>query len=186
MTADEFVPWAMARAEGEPRHELNNGEVVAMAPERAIHNRVKLEVVVRLRDAIRARGLACEAFTDGMAIRVDDARVFEPDAPMRRGPPLPPDAVVSDDPLLVVEVSSPSTTRVDLRTKFALCFRLPSLRHYPMVGASDRVVVHHERTEAGEGGAATELRSRILPPEGTLRLDPPGIELDLARLFGLG
>ena len=103
-TADEFIAWAMEQPSG--RYELDNGQVVAMAPERVRHNQVKLNAVVALRNAVGARGLACQAvFTDGMAVRVDDRTVYEPDAMLRCGPQLPGDAVKVLDPLVVVEVA---------------------------------------------------------------------------------
>ena len=61
MTADEFIPWAMAQPEG-CRYELVAGEVVAMAPERASHNEGKLEVVV----ALRAGDPRCRAALPGL------------------------------------------------------------------------------------------------------------------------
>ncbi len=42
MTVAEFLAWAAAQPRG--RYELVQGEVVAMAPERARHNLVKLAV----------------------------------------------------------------------------------------------------------------------------------------------
>ena len=41
MTVQEFLAWAAAQPRG--RYELVRGEVVAMAPERALHNLVKLQ-----------------------------------------------------------------------------------------------------------------------------------------------
>jgi Uma2 family endonuclease len=43
MTVDQFLSWAMAQPDG-PRYELVDGEVVAMAPERAGHARRKAAV----------------------------------------------------------------------------------------------------------------------------------------------
>jgi Uma2 family endonuclease len=53
-TADEFIAWALEQPTG--RFELDNGTVVAMAPERASHATAKLNAVIALRDAIGARG----------------------------------------------------------------------------------------------------------------------------------
>ena len=80
-TADEFIAWALEQPAG--RFELSNGVVVAMAPERASHNQAKLNTAVALRGAIGARGLPCRAMTDGMAVRIDDRTVYEPDALVR-------------------------------------------------------------------------------------------------------
>ena len=173
MSADEFIPWAM---EQEGRFELASGEVVAMAPERAAHNLVKAEAWRALRDAIRGAGLPCQVFTDGMAVRVDDATVYEPDATVRCGPRLDGDAVEFSDPVIVVEVLSPSTRARDAGAKLQDYFRLPSVRHYLILRTDTRSAIHHAR---GEGGT---IATAILT-EGALRLDPPGIAVALADLF---
>lgn len=172
-TVDEFLPWAERQPGG---YELFEGRVVAMAPERALHAQVKGEVYAALRDAVRARGLRCEAYPDGMTVRVDARNAFVPDALLRCGEPLPPDALEVPDPLVVVEVISPSSGAIDTGQKLEGYFRVPSLRHYLIVDPDHRTVVHHERL------GDEEIRTRILR-QGTLRLDPPGIELALADLF---
>jgi Uma2 family endonuclease len=132
MTADEFIPWAMAQPEGF-RYELVAGQVIAMSPERASHNEGKLEVVVALRRAIRETGLPCRAYTDGMAVRVDADTVYEPDALVRCGERLGPDVALVVDPVILVEVISPSTHKVDTTQKLGDYFRVPSVRHYVIV-----------------------------------------------------
>lgn len=174
MDAEAFVAWAMDQPAG--RYELVDGEVVAMAPERVVHNRIKARAWRALDDAVRAAGLPCQAFTDGMAVRVDDGLVFEPDASLRCGPPLDDDAVVFDDPLVVVEVLSPGTRGVDAGKKLGGYFLLPSVRHYVMLDPGPRTAIHHARAE--DGAIATAILR-----DGALRLDPPGIAIPLAALF---
>jgi Uma2 family endonuclease len=176
MTAEEFLAWA---AEREFRGELVAGEVVAMAAERLSHARLKARTLRALEDAVRAQGLPCEALPDGVAVPVSEDFVFEPDALLRCGDALPGDAVKVVDPLLVVEIVSPSTRRTDTGTKLAGYFRLASLRHYLIVDGAARTVIHHARATA-DGAIAT----RILREGGPLALDPPGLVLDLDALFG--
>jgi Uma2 family endonuclease len=173
MTADEFIVWAMEQPEGQ-RYELVDGEVIGMAPERAAHARVKGRIYVALGAAIRAAGAPCEAFPDGMAVRVDADTVFEPDALVRCGAPLDDNAIEVVDPMIVVEVVSPSSSSRDAGTKLEGYFRLPSVRHYLIVTIRNRAVIHHQRDEAGG------ITTRIIR-DGPIRLDPPGIEL--AGLF---
>jgi Uma2 family endonuclease len=175
MTADEFLAWAATQPAGE-RYELANGEVVAMAPERAGHARTKARVLRALEDALRTARVDCEAFPDGMAVRVDDSTVYEPDALVRCGGPLPDEAIELGDPVVVVEVLSPSTRARDSGAKLADYVRLRSLRHYLLVRTDTRVVIHHARTE--EGRIETSIVS-----SGRLRLEPPGIEIPLEALF---
>lgn len=173
-TADEFIAWAMEQPTG--RFELDNGTVVAMAPERANHALAKLNAVIALRNAIGARGHPCQAFPDGMSVRVDDRTVYEPDALLRCGPPLPGDAIEVGDPVVVVEVVSPSSRGIDRGVKLASYFSLPSVRHYLIVDTEKRVVIHHRRDEKDQIGV------RIFH-DGTLALDPPGLEIGVRDIF---
>lgn len=176
MTADEFIAWAMEQPEGR-RYELVGGEVVAMAPGRAVHARVKGRAFRALEDAVQRGGLPCEVFPDGMAVEVAADTIYEPDALLRCGGPLADDTVKVLDPLVVVEVLSPSTAALDTGGKLEDYFRIPSVRHYLILRSQNRTVIHHARAEGGDAIATRILR------DGTLRLDPPGIALDVAGLF---
>ncbi len=174
MSADEFLVWAMDQPQG--RYELASGEVIAMAPERVAHNVVKFEVARALKDAVRDTKLPCQVFTDGMAVRIDDATVYEPDASLRCGPRLDDDAVEFSDPVVVVEVLSPSTRARDAGAKLEDYFRLPTVRHYLLLRTDRRSAIHHARGE--DGTIATAIVT-----EGVLRLDPPGITIALDAVF---
>jgi Uma2 family endonuclease len=169
MTSDEFIAWAMDQPEGE-RYELVNGEIYGMAPERSIHVLAKFRIARRLAEAVEAAGLECTVYPDGMGVKVDESTRYEPDALVRCGPPMPDDTLTVLDPIIVVEVLSPSTKAVDTGAKFADYFRIPSLRHYLIVRPDTGVIVHHARDAAGA------IASRIVS-DGALTLDPPGIEL---------
>jgi len=176
MTSDEFIAWAMDRPRGE-RYELVAGEIVAMAPERSAHALTKGQVFRRLAEAIEAAGLPCTAYPDGMAVVIDEATTYEPDALVRCGPNLPDDAVKVTDPVIVVEVLSPSTRARDAGAKLEDYFRLPSVRHYLIIKTENRSVIHHARDDAG--AIATQI-VRGAP----IVLDPPGITLP--PLFAAG
>ena len=55
-------------------------------------------------------------------------------------------------------------------------FRVPDVQHYLIVDPDQRLVIHHER---GEG---TVVTTRIMH-EGSIRLDPPGIELAIVDFY---
>jgi Uma2 family endonuclease len=173
-TADAFIAWALEQPEG--RYELDNGTVVAMSPERVSHARAKLNAVIALHNAIGARELTCEAFPDGMSVRVNDRTVYEPDALVRCGPPLPGDAIEVTDPVVVVEVVSPSSRGIDRGVKLAGYFSLPSLRHYLIIDTDKRVVIHHRRDAEGR----IDVR---IHHDGPLTLDPPGLAINIRDIF---
>ena len=173
-TADEFLAWAMGQQSG--RYELDNGRVVAMAPERVGHALAKGQAWLALRSAIAARELPCQALPDGATVRVDDRTVHEPDAIVRCGPPLSSDAIEATDPVVVVEVVSPSSRGIDRGVKLARYFSIPSVRHYLIVDIEQRVAIHHRRDETGGIGV------RIVH-DGSLTLDPPGLALEARDIF---
>jgi Uma2 family endonuclease len=175
MTVEEFVDWAMAQPEG--RFELVDGTVVAMAPERAAHARLKARIWRALDDQIRERSLACEALPDGMTVKIDEHTAYEPDAQVHCGEVLADEVVIVPASVIVVEVLSPSTASRDTGAKLADYFRMPSLRHYLIVRTDRPTVIHHRR---GDG----ELIETRVVTAGALSLDPPGITLDLDRIYG--
>jgi Uma2 family endonuclease len=175
MTVDEFLVWAEAQP---GRWELYNGVPYAMAPERAGHGEVKFRVQTALVQGIRKAGLPCSMLPDGATVRVSQHAAHEPDALVYCGPKLPRDAIEVPNPVVVVEVASPSTRRIDASLKLTGYFGLPSVQHYLIVDPDGPPVVHHRRQPDG-----TILTSII--HDGTLALTPPGIEVEVAELFGL-
>jgi Uma2 family endonuclease len=172
--ADEFIAWALEQPSG--RFELSNGVVVAMAPERAGDNQAKLNAAIALRAGIAAKSLPCRAMIGGMAVRVNERTVYEPDALVRCGPPLPPDVVEVRDPVIVVEVVSPSSRGIDRGAKLVAYFEVPSVRHYLIVDSEAQVVIHHRRDETGA------IRVEVVR-EGSLTLDPPGLAIEVRGIF---
>ena len=175
MTSDEFIAWAMEQPDGE-RFELVAGEVVGMSPERLSHARVKHRIARALEDAIVAGGLRCEALPDGVSVEVDERTSYQPDALVRCGDPLPGDTVALSDPMIVVEVISPSSRARDTGAKLEDYFRLPTVRHYLIVRTDSCSVIHHGK--GGDGAIVT----RILHG-GPLELDPPESPSRWSRSF---
>ena len=175
MKVDEFLAWADAQAHG--RYELVDGEIFAMSPERARHNLTKAAVYRVLDDAVKAAGLPCTVFTDGVSVVIDDQNTREPDASVQCGVDVDLDSMTLEAPMIVVEVASPSSERVDTETKLVEYFSVASIRHYLIVFSENRVVVHHRRNEGGD------IATRILH-EGEITLDPPGMTVPVIALLG--
>ncbi len=174
MTADEFLTWAEAQERG--RFELIAGEVVAMAPEIGDHVRAKLAFAIALKEAIGKAGLDCEAFVDGLSVRIDADTVVEPDALVNCGERVPSKSLYAPNPVIVVEVVSPSSRARDFSGKLADYFRVPSIQHYLIVDLDRRHILHYER-------AGAEKIMTAIVKGGALRLDPPGIEISLDGIF---
>jgi Uma2 family endonuclease len=174
MSREEYRRWAEQQPAG--RFERIDGVVVAMAPERASHADRKALVWLVLRQAIAAAGLPCHAYPDGMTVEVDD-NDFEPDAMVHCGEPLSGDASAVPQPLIVVEVLSPSTRGNDLTHKLVTYFRLPTVQHYLVFWADRPQVLHHRRQGDGQG-----IETRVLT-SGEITLDPPGLTISMADVY---
>jgi Uma2 family endonuclease len=173
MTVDEYLAWA----EGRPgRYELYAGVVYDMAPERTGHAEVKFATQAALLAGIRRANLPCHMLPDGITVRVDVDTAHEPDALVYCGEKLPSSAIEAPNPIIVVEVLSPSTRRIDASAKLAGYFRVASVRHYLIIDPERRLVIHHTRGE--EDVIATRIVSG-----GMLKLDPPGIEIGFVEMF---
>jgi Uma2 family endonuclease len=130
-----------------------------MTPERWAHARLKARIWRTLDREITQAGLSCEAAPDGMTVEIDDHTDYEPAALVNCGVPLSDDAIAAPNPVVTVEVLSPSTASVDTGAKLADYFRLPPVQHYllvrpflvrpSLVRPSRREVVHHRRTDDG-------------------------------------
>jgi Uma2 family endonuclease len=83
-----------------------------------------------------------------------------------------------ENPVIIVEVLSPSTGRADRGRKLADYFRLPSVAHYLIIDPDEMLVIHHQRR-------GDDILTRILR-EGTIALDPPGIEVAMGEIYGGG
>jgi Uma2 family endonuclease len=173
MTVDEFLTWA----ETQPgRWELFDGVPVEMSPERAIHGRVKYLTAKAFERAIERAGVPCQFLLDSVAVRIDRHRSYQPDVLVHCGAPLADDALEVLNPIIVVEVLSPSNAMKDLRDKLVGYFVVPSIMHYLIVDPDERLVMHYTR---GTDAFAT----RIVREGSSLKLDPPGLEMGVAEFF---
>jgi Uma2 family endonuclease len=172
MTVDEYLDWSDSQSERR-RTELINGQIVAKAAERLSHSRVKGQVYLALRQAVAAAKLPCEVMSDGVGVRIDNHTVYEPDAMVRCGQKLLGEIMIVPDPMIVVEVLSPTTAHSDTSAKLVGYFKLPTVLHYLVIDPDDRTVTHYTRD-----GTPSLLNS------GPLRLDPPGIDLTIEDLLG--
>ena len=176
LSIEQYLAWAETDVAG--RHELVDGRVVAMSPERVRHNRAKGAMFRALSEAVARSELPCEVFTDGVGVRTGEATVREPDASVQCGVSADPDAMILERPLIVVEVVSPGSGLMDTGRKLVEYFDIDSVQHYLIVDPELGAVVHHAR--AGNGVSTSIHRG------GSVRLDPPGIELMLDAVIGAG
>jgi len=170
---EEFRRWCESRPTG--RYERVDGRIVAMAPERGAHLRVKGAIYRALDRAVSLAGVPCQALPDGATVETGDSD-YEPDALVNCGEPMADDAVAAPHPVIIVEVLSPGTTSTDTGGKLADYFRVPSVVHYLIVHPTRRLVTHHRRE--GEG-----IETRIIF-DGPIKMEPPGLVITADEIYG--
>ena len=175
MTVDEFLTWAVKQEKG--RYELFRGRVVMQQPQTWRHAELRVHIYNLLVAAIERAGVPYFAGPDGMTVRISEDEAFEPDALVA---PLPKPAELDleiPNPVLVVEVLSPSSVKRDLADKLAGYSKVPRVEHYLVLDPEEHEVIWYRRAAGGGLQPPTPVR------EGTLEFDPPGITLAVADIF---
>ena len=171
-TREDYRRWCESQPGG--RYERVEGRIVAMAPERGAHLRVKGAVFKALDRAIAVAGLLCQALPDGATVETGDSD-YEPDALVNCGPPMADDAIAAPNPVIIVEVLSPGTSSTDTGGKLADYFKIPSVAHYLIVHPTRRLVTHHQRAQGG-------IKTRIVF-DGPIMMDPPGLTITVEEIY---
>lgn len=170
MSAAEFLAWDAGQT---VKHEFVHHEVFAMAGAGEAHVTTAGNVFIALRAHLK--GSPCRTFMADMKLRVEAADAyFYPDVMVTCSTTDTADPLVKREPLLLVEVLSPSTAAYDRGEKFAAYRQLPSLREYLVIDTDSRRCDLHRLGDAGlwvlhpfEPGQTLELASvgLVLPAE---------------------
>jgi Uma2 family endonuclease len=157
------------------KHEFLGGVLYAMAGASNAHNMIATNVLVALSNLLR--GQKCRAFNSDTKIRVrlpGHLRFYYPDVSVVRRPNPQSDSF-QDEPVLLLEVLSRQTRRLDQGEKKDAYFSIPSLCLYLLVEQESAAVTVYRRTEQGF--------VRELATGSSIQLSELGIELPLAELY---
>jgi Uma2 family endonuclease len=140
MTADEFLRWDDGT---DTRHELVDGEIVAMAPPTDAHGSITGNAWGEIDARLRARP-PCRATVEA-GIRLDATNHYQADVAATcaetRG------SLYVEAPFLIVEVISQSSERDDFGLKVHRYSLLPSVREIWLVDSRSRWVQVWKRIE---------------------------------------
>jgi Uma2 family endonuclease len=162
------------------RFEYWDGDIVCMSGGSRAHGTIGSNVVIALGSGLR--GGRCRAFTG-------DVAVWTPTLPPYRYPDASAacgelkfehikgrDALVN--PVVVVEVMSPSTAALDEGPKFVAYQAIPTLRDYVLVSQDEPRVTHHTRLEGGDWG-----RRDVTGLDASVELESVGCALKLRDIY---
>ncbi len=176
--AVDFGEYLRFEREAAERHELIDGEIIAMAGATRRHNLI----CGRLHDALRpslAEG-PCILERSDQRLGVDAAGkgwvAYYPDLAVYCSDDVHPDDTDTRvDATLIVEVTSKSTEKKDRGVKLEDYLQIPKLKEYLIVAHARREIELWTRGETGDW-------TRRLVTEGALRL-AGGADVDVARLY---
>lgn len=163
----------------EQRSEFYQGEIFAMSGGSVNHNRIAGNVFAALRAAMR--GKRCEAFVADMRLLVKRRQLYTyPDVMVVCGQvefaPGRKDTVTN--PVVIVEVLSPSTEAYDRGRKFEFYRTIDSLQEYVLVDQQRMYVERHRPLDLGRWEmTAFEAADDVLP------LSSIGVDISLTSIY---
>ncbi|MGI4791885.1 MAG: Uma2 family endonuclease [Janthinobacterium lividum] len=161
------------------RWEYDNGKIRLMASGSDDHGTIATNIGATLRTALLPRG--CRVYVEGIKVHTgDDVNTF-PDVSVVCGPRIyhggRTDVIIN--PLLLVEVLSPSTRDYDQREKFQHYQTIESLQDYLMVEPDKaRAMLYTRREDHWEFYEVNGLESAVL-------LSSVGVALALSDIYAL-
>jgi Uma2 family endonuclease len=167
-TVEEFEAWHARQPE---RWEFIRGEPRMMAPASMNHSIIKRNAAFALQAALAPRG--CEALVDGPQILTDEISAI-PDVVVTCSP-IDHATPVIEEPVIIVEVISPSSEANDTGLRWLAYRKIPSLRHYLVLAQDQRLAQVHSR-------AGDIWRERFVSA-GTVELDEPPVRLEIDVLY---
>ena len=146
MSAAEFLAWDATQT---VKHEFVAGEVFAMAGGEDRNYTVAGNLYIALRQHLR--GSPCRVYGSDVKLQVESlGSFFYPDLMVTCSAVVASDRLIKREPVLVVEVLSPSTAAYDRGAKFASYRQLPSLAEYLLVDVESRCCdLFRKRAEDG-------------------------------------
>lgn len=164
----------------EEKYEYFDGEVFAMAGGSPDHSRISVNVCSALTQKLR--GQPCEAFNSDLRVKVPAAFPYRyPDASVVCGEPIFEEIRGQSmlvNPILLVEVLSPSTVAYDLAEKFTAYQSIESFQEYLLVSQSHPHVIRYVR----QGGGGW-LRTEVDGLESEVTLESITVTLPLSEIY---
>lgn len=128
------------------KHEYVEGEVYPMAGTSDNHSRICINMTTAL--SIHLRDAECEPFAGETKVRVTRNVYYYPDV-LVSCEENPEDPYFRNEPILIIEVTSPSTEHIDRREKLLFYQQMPSVQEYAIVSQDKMNVEVHRRQPDG-------------------------------------
>jgi Uma2 family endonuclease len=160
------------------RHEYMRGEIFAMNGASAAHVRICVNLSTALDSFLD--GSRCSVYVNNMKVFIEKAESYYYPDVVVSCEPFNPSCYVLNEPVVIVEVLSPSTKQIDLREKLAVYKDIPELKQYIIVHQNRMKIEVHQRLSEDEWEHFT------LHPNGVLEFQCcPGkiLKLPIERVY---
>ncbi len=174
MTVQEFLVWDDGT---DRRYELIDGVPVAMTPPKGAHQVLAGTLTGHLFLVLQGRPPCTVRVEGGVRSRLHTHTWLQPDIAISCTPVVPDQPEVLD-PILIVEILSPSTEAHDRRRKLPEYRALPTVQEILLVAQDAHYCEVHRRLDAGRW-----LTDLVQGPDAVLRLDSVGLTLPLSALY---
>lgn len=178
MTYEQYAEFDRA---AERKHQLIEGVAVQMPGGSPEHNLIIVAVSRALGDAVDEAKSASLVFASDQSIYISSKRVYYPDAVVTGIPPQFDERDRLRNPVVIVEVLSPSTQAFDRDKKFKAYQTLPSFRHYLLIEQTHVSVTHYAKSDNGDWIVAGIYNDRA--DEVTLTLDDVTVSVTVADMY---
>ncbi len=133
--------------DGRERHEFVAGEVYAMAGGSIMHNRICGNIFAALRSKLIDS--ECDVVINDVKIKTSESSFYYPDVFVACDKS-PQSSYFREEPVLLVEVASPSTRQIDRREKLRAYQQMESVNEYVLVEQDKmHVELHRRQTNGG-------------------------------------
>jgi Uma2 family endonuclease len=132
------------------KHEYAAGSVTAMAGATETHESIAMNLALVFGNHLK--GHSCRVFKSDLKLRIQlvgNAYFYYPDLMVVCDPEDNESPLYKDRPLVLVEVTSPSSEERDREAKLFAYLSIPSLRSYLIVSHDKREITHYRRTDDG-------------------------------------
>ena len=176
---ESFLAWEECQ---ELRYEFDGFRPIARAGGTYAHARTQMSLLRSLGD--RLDGKPCKALGSQMKVQTRTG-VRYPDAFVIRSP-IPLNATLAHDPVVIFEISSPSTGDHDLGAKKLEYQALPSVQSYIVLQQTQRSAQAFRRvaeTTSDDEKAAERTFEFIFGPDAAIALPEIGVTIPLAEIY---
>jgi Uma2 family endonuclease len=157
ISAEEYLERERAAND---KHEYYKGEIFAMSGASLEHNKITINLTALLKNKLKDKG--CRPYGNDLRIHIPPNTLFTyPDISIICGKPeLTDDKFdTATNPIVLIEILSPSPRNYDMGIKFKLYRDIPTLKEYILIDSENVYVEKHVR-HADHTWLLSELKNR--------------------------